>query len=240
MIRRIRNRLAAQDGFTLIELLVATAIGVLVISAAMYLTEVAGRTAARVEDRVDSAQRARIAMDRIGRELRAQVCLDGTTPPIIVGDANSVTFYSDYDAVDNFRPEKRRLTFSATGNGSIVEEIYDTTSTQAPWAFPATPTSTRTLLTYVGLDNGTPFFTYYSRDVAGPLATPLSTNTTSRPLAPNSIAKVVRVDIAFETRPTSGRTGPERRSRLSSTVVLRNVDNAATDTSGITWGPRCA
>jgi hypothetical protein len=179
-------------------------------------------------------------MDRIERQLRSQVCLDGTTPPIIVGDANSVTFYSDYDAVDSFKPEKRRLTFSATGNGSIVEEIYDTTSTQAPWSFPATPTTTRTLITHVGLDGTTPFLRYYSRDVAGALATPLSTNTTSRPLATNSIAKVVRIDIAFETRPTSGRTGPERRSRLSSSVVLRNVDYAATDTSGITWGPRCA
>lgn len=239
-MRALRDKLAREDGFTLIELLVATLIGVAVISAALMLTEVAGRTATRVEDRVDTTQRARIAMDRLVRQLRTQACLASGIPPIVSGDANTITFYSDYDASAEFRPQKRRLTFSTAGKGSIVEEIYDTTSTQAPWAFPAAPQRTRVLLTYVGQDGTKPFLRYYSRDVSGPLATPLSTNIVSTPLAVNSIAKVVRVEVTFEARPTTGRTGPERRSRVNSTVSLRNVDYAATDPSGTTWGPRCA
>jgi type II secretory pathway pseudopilin PulG len=239
-MRPLRTRLAAEDGFTLIELLVTALIGMVVISAALLLTEVAGRSAARVEDRVETSQRARIAMDRIVRQLRTQACLNAGTPPIVSGDANQVTFYSDYDALAEFIPQKRRLVFGTTGDGSIVEDLYQTTSTQAPWGFPTAPTRTRTLLTHVGRDGSTPFLRYYSRDVSGPLTTPLNSDISTIPLPVNSIAKVVRVEVTFEAGPTSGRPGPERRSRVNSTVSLRNADYAVTDSAGNTWGPRCA
>jgi type II secretory pathway pseudopilin PulG len=224
---------------TLPELLVVTMIGVVVLSAALLLTEISGRASDRVTDRVEVVQRARSAMETIVQQLRSQVCLDGETPPIATGTGNSVTFYANLSSTPDYLPQRRTLTYDPASR-TIVEQLYRTTSTAPPWTFGPTPSRTRTILTNVTALPDTPFLRYYSFDGSTPLAVPLSTNTTSNPLVANSIAKVVRIDIAFQILPSDGNEEGARRSSFRTSVYLRNTDYGDRNTtSGRTWGPRC-
>jgi type II secretory pathway pseudopilin PulG len=225
------DRLRDERGFTLIELLVSMLIGIVVLGAIMGLTEVAGRASGRTSDRVEVAQRARLAMERITRQLRSQVCLDSTTYPILSGTDDSITFHADYDSVPLFRPQKRVLTYDPAGTGKLTEVVYDsTTSTGPPWAFPGSPTRTFDVATHVGRIGTTPFLRYYAPDSTTPMTTPLSTNTSTNPLPANSVARVVRIEVAFEVLPESGYQDAERRTGLRNQVFLRNSDSQ---------GPRC-
>jgi prepilin-type N-terminal cleavage/methylation domain-containing protein len=227
----LADRLRDQRGFTLIELQMSILIGVVVLSAIMGLTEVAGRASSRTGDRVEVAQRARVAMERMTRPLRSQVCLNSTTYPIISGTDDSITFYTDYDSVPLFRPQKRVFTYDPAGTGKLKEEVYEsTTTTGPPWTFPATPTRTFDIATHVGKVGTTPFLRYYAPGSTTPMSTPLSADTTTTPLPDNSVARVVRVELSFETLPTSGYQETERRTGLRNQVFLRNSD---------TQGPRC-
>jgi hypothetical protein len=178
---------------------------------------------------VEASQRARVAMDRMVRQLRSQVCLDSQTYPIVSASDNSITFYADYDDNPVYRPEKRTLTFDPAGAGKLTEERYQSTSpTGPPWTFPATPTRTFTLLTGVGRIGSTPIFRYFNPDGAQ-LATPLDTATTS-PLPSNSIARASLVEVAFQTLPSSGNPDTTRRADRDTRVYVRTSD---------TTGPVC-
>lgn len=230
--------LRREDGITLIELLVVCLVGFVVLSAAAGLVDASGRSSARVSDEVEVAQRARLAMERVTRELRSQVCLDAATPPIADGQEASITFYNQIDGNPDFRPKRQRISYSSASRGSIVQESWPSTSTGPPWTFAAAPT-VRTLLTDVGRLSSQPIFRYYSFDGAGELTTPLD-STLAAPIATNSTARVVRVDVSFEALPTSGYTEQSRRSGLRSSVYLRNTDHSDGDPAATrSWGPRC-
>ena len=104
-----------ERGFTLIELLVSMVIGLIVIFAAYTILDTSGTISRRTQDRVDAAQRGRLAMDVIGSELRSQVCLPGAIPPMVAGaTATDFTFYSnlgdqEFAAAEAplLRPERR-------------------------------------------------------------------------------------------------------------------------------------
>lgn len=236
---RLHSRLGDERGFTLIELLVTIMIGIIVMSAAMGLTEVGARSTARTTDRVETIQRSRTALTQIVQGLRSQVCRDSATPPLVTGDGSSVTYYSDVDNQATFAPQKRQLTLTA---GSIVERLWlPTPATGPPWTYLAAPTRTKTLASNVTTVDTTPFLRYYSFEGTTPLAEPLSTDTTTAPLPTNSIAKVVRIDVSFRTGPSSGNTDAVRQSDLQTSVYLRNTDytDLSPTTYSRTWGPRC-
>lgn len=237
-MNRLRDRLGDERGFTLIELLVTILIGIIVMFAALALTEVGARSTARTTDRVETIQRGRTALTQMVQGLRSQVCRDSATPPVVSGDGSSIVFYSDVDNSPAFVPQKRQLTLSS---GSIVERLWlPSPATGPPWTYPATPTRTRTLIANVATVGATPFLSYYSYD-GTPLSTPLSTDTTSAVLPANSIAKVVQVDVSFRTRPSSGNTDTLRQSDLETSVYLRNTDyTGVSGTAGRNWGPRCS
>ena len=234
---RLRSRLGDERGFTLIELLVTILIGIIVMSAAMGLTEVGARSTARTTDRVETIQRSRTALTLIVQGLRSQVCRDSATPPLVAGDGSSVTYYSDVDNQATFAPQKRELTLTG---GSIVERLW-LPATGPPWTYLAAPTRTKTLASNVTTVDTTPFLRYYSFEGTVPLAEPLSTDTISAPLPTNSIAKVVRIDVSFRTGPSSGNTDAVRQSDLETSIYLRNTDytDLSPTTYSRTWGPRC-
>ncbi|MGZ8801209.1 MAG: PilW family protein [Mycobacterium sp.] len=252
LIDRFQARLGAQGGFTLIELLVSILIGMVVLSGVLALTEVAARSASRTSDRAETTQRSRTAMTRIVQSLRSQVCPSATVPPIESGtqDANGVeqvTYYTDLQGLDAtnpspvFAPQRERLTFDPRNGGSIVLDTYRPTTTTPPFSWPATPTRSRTLATRVGTVGTTPFLRYYGFESATPppLGVPLSTTTTV-PVPANSIAKVVRVDVSFQTQPSSGNPDPGRDADMQSSVYLRNTDYTNQTGAGARpWGPRC-
>lgn len=247
-MRETFDTLRREDGITIVELLVVCLIGFVVLSAAAGLTESSGRSSARVTDEVEVAQRARLGMDGVTRQLRSQVCLDPGTPPIAAGTDKSITFYNDLDSSPDFVPERQRISYSSAGDGTILRESWEATTTAPPWTFESTPSS-RTVLTHVGQlgDPAQPIFRYYSFEGSGALTTPLATKVAVDPdiagdaIPANSLAKVVRVEVAFEVRPTNGSFDTERRaSGLRSSVYLRNTDHSDGDPAAErTWGPRC-
>ncbi len=64
------TRLGRNDGFTIIELLVATVISLALFSATMYVLENYLRSSQRTTNRNDAQDQARLAVDRIVRQLR--------------------------------------------------------------------------------------------------------------------------------------------------------------------------
>jgi prepilin-type N-terminal cleavage/methylation domain-containing protein len=228
VIARVKSRLADESGFTLIELLVTILIGTVVFSAALGLTEVSGRSTSRTTDRVETAQRARIAMDRMTRELRSQVCLDSTTYPIVSGDGSSVTFYTDFDNNPVYKPQKRQLTYVSTGSGKITESQWDATTTSGPpWTFSSTVSRTFTVATNVGQIGSTPIFRYYN-PAGTQLSVPLSTAITS-PIPSNSVARVSMLEVAFQMAPSSGNPDPLRRADRDTRVTVRAQTADTTD-----------
>lgn len=121
---RLRND---QDGFSLIELLMAMALGGIVLTAVMTVFLNGMQATTRVTDRVESAQRGRLAMDRVVTVLNSQTCLyNGNTGassvPIIDGQAQQVTFLANLGTV-SASPSKYRLRYDvATKN--LYEDVW--------------------------------------------------------------------------------------------------------------------
>lgn len=234
--------LRCEDGITLVELLVVILVGGVVFSAALGLTETGARSSGRVSDKVEVIQRSRLAMELITRQLRSQVCRDAATPPIAAGVSDSVVFYNEIDSDPDFKPQRQRIRFDPASNGSVVQESWTPTLVGGVWTFPALTapaTRTRTLVRDIGRLGNNQIFRYYSFDTSTPLETPLD-GTLASPTASNSIARVVRVDVSFETLPSSGNGEVSRRSGLRSSVYLRNTDHADGNPLAVrSWGPRC-
>jgi type II secretory pathway pseudopilin PulG len=224
----VQARLADERGFTLVELLVTMLIGIVVFGAALGLTEVSGRSTSRTSDRVETAQRARVSMERMVRPLRSQVCLDSTTYPIVSGDGTSLTYSTDFDNTPVYKPQKRKLTYVSTGTGKITEDQWDTTTTTGPpWAFPTTVSRTITLATNVGQIGSTAIFRYFN-PAGTQLTAPLSTSVAS-PMPANSIARVSQVEVAFQMKPTNGNADPARRADRDTRVTVRAQTADTTD-----------
>ncbi|HYI37272.1 MAG TPA: prepilin-type N-terminal cleavage/methylation domain-containing protein [Thermoleophilaceae bacterium] len=241
------TRARSESGFTLIELLVAISLGMVVIIALLTLIDSSGSARARLTDKTETVQRMRIGMDRIVRVLRTQVCASTTAPPLISGDASAVTFYSDTSTTGgngSFRPRKVALYYSSAAGGSVVQDTYLPTNTSSPWTYDAAPTTKRTLIDHIaGAAGGSSIFKYYSfEDLDNPIPgtdLPLDTTLASSTVAPNSVAKVTKIDVGLTARPQSGNQGAGRSTTLTNTVLTRNSDFSGGDNIGRSWGPRC-
>ena len=80
MVNRARRR-KGEAGFTLIEVLVATTMMFAVLFALYAVFDVSVRAFGYGGDRVEAVGNARLAMDRMGREIRAAYPYDQTTDP---------------------------------------------------------------------------------------------------------------------------------------------------------------
>ena len=78
------------------------------------------RISRTTQSRVDTAQRGRIAMETITRELRSQVCLSATAPALTTATATNVVFYVNLGAVDA-NPERHEI--SLTGGDVILRRF---------------------------------------------------------------------------------------------------------------------
>ena len=126
----LMTRVRDESGFTLIELLMAMTIGVVVLLAAFMLVDASAPLAQKTQDRVDAAQRGRLAMEIIGAELRSQVCMPGAVPPIMptVSDGSNVWFYGNNQDQDSL-PQRHHIYIQGTalredtwqGTGSITQ-----------------------------------------------------------------------------------------------------------------------
>jgi prepilin-type N-terminal cleavage/methylation domain-containing protein len=229
MTRALRD----ESGMTLIELMIGTMIGLIVIGAAYTILVAATPLSARTQDRVDAYQRGRLAMDVMASELRSQVCLPNTSgniiPPIIPtsSTANEVWFYSNTGNISALA-QKRRIYLS--GN-ALKEDVWQGTGTLAAPTFAVNPTSTRTLISPVGLVSGVPLFSYYGFDSNLPASV---NQLLSAPVSAADSQKVVQVDISFIARPSNATAASPRDTTFQESVFFRTAD--PTDPAK---GPKC-
>ena len=185
---------------TTIELMVAIVIGIIVILASDALLDTSAVLTGNVQDRVDSAQRARLAMDQISRELRSEVCPSPGSASVAAGDGSSITFYTYVGPGTAPTPEKHTIAYSSSSN-SIVESDYVNQATWPTMSWPAQATRTRTLLQNVVPEASAPLFTYYAfPSGAGTVAPNVQLAT---PLTATTAPLIARISIAFVARANS-------------------------------------
>jgi prepilin-type N-terminal cleavage/methylation domain-containing protein len=216
------------DGFTLPEVLTAMAVGIILSVAAFTLVSVTIKRAGEVTGRVEANQKGRAAMDTITQHLRSQVCLSSTTPPIVTGQANYVSFYADLsDGSAGRPPERHELTYDSAQR-TLVETDYIGTRAGTAIAYPATPSRTRTLALDVwpdrpvGATQDTPVFRYYAYDESTP---PRPVEALPTPLSDRDRARAVRLEITFRAQPPRSTQANARGSiLLHDDVYVRAAD----------------
>ncbi|HVP03658.1 MAG TPA: prepilin-type N-terminal cleavage/methylation domain-containing protein [Solirubrobacteraceae bacterium] len=219
------SRLRGEHGFTLIELLMGMIIGLVVLYGGLLLMDRSTQLAGATRQRVDATQRGRLAMDAMTRDLRSQVCLDPSTPPIVSASDSSITYYANTGGA-NAVPEKHVL---ALTSGNLVLQRY--VGSGSPLTFPSSPTSTRTLLENVSLVSGTPLFTYWQWGSGTPT---LPDSQLVTPLSATDVDNVVKIDITFIALPDRGFKNTTGSATISDSVFVRIAD-----ATNPTQGPRC-
>jgi len=226
VLRRIRTRLACEAGFTLTELLAAMVIGAIVVFAAFALVDRAFTATNEVTDRVDAAQRGRIAMDDVTRQLGSQVCFSGTLP-LIAGSPTSITFVTDLSD-GSVSPERHTLSFVAAGaTFNLVETDYSMVSANGatPVVWSSSPVRNKTLLTGIAQDGATPFFQYLGYYAAAAS----KTTTLNSTLTSDDLDNVTQIAVSFSVRPAHASTANTRGSTLSERVAVPLADPNLTD-----------
>jgi Tfp pilus assembly protein PilW len=221
-----------EEGFTLVELLVAISLAMLVLVGTFTLVRTTMDLSGGVVRRTDALQRGRLAMDRVTRELRSQVCLDASTPAMISGTDTAVSFYADLGAPGGL-PARYALTLDPVAR-ALVETRTDGTQLTAGGAItlPAQPTRTINLLEDAAAPAAGPVFSYFAYASTG---TPRRT-TVALPV-PLSVAdrrRVARIAIAFTARPQST-ADASKAFEVRDQITVRHADpNAVSPT------PTCA
>lgn len=223
-----------EDGMTLPELLVAISIAVIVSLAAFSLIETVMRRTAESAGRVEASQKGRAAMDTMTRQLRSQVCLSTTVPPVAAADTNSVSFYTDLskDPSANLPPELHVLTYDATKK-TITEYDYLGTGTAPTINYPpmTSPSRVRQLAQNVVPETSVPIFAYYAYNGADP---PRPDNQLGTPLSAVDLGTVARIEISFRT------LSPNSTTTRGSIVLQDQVYVRAADPNDPAPTPTCA
>jgi prepilin-type N-terminal cleavage/methylation domain-containing protein len=220
-----------QDGFSLVELLAAMAIGSLILTVLMtiFITGVKGTS--RIQDRVDSAQRARVALDAITTLLDSQVCVprvSGTSTnilsdaPVVAGsDGSSVTFFGDLTGAGT-QPSKYTITYSPTAK-TLTRYTYAATGNTPTRSFLATKTSTLIAsdvmpATVDGVVQ--PIFTYYTY-ISGTAAQNGQINQLAAavPLSEDASPQVVRVGVQFQAYSSTGHVDNKQHAVVSGSAT---------------------
>jgi hypothetical protein len=244
---RLRARLAAEGGFTLVELLVSASTGTIVMLALFGMVDAAMPAGQRVQDRVESTQRGRVALEKISRDLRSAVCVPVTGSParlplVSVGD-NQITFYS-------FRPTPAQVAANPPGfTPSVVQLVYDAaakTLTRKAWGpftpgpappdpTTATPDSTEVVLNNLGAKgeatnpSSSAFFGFYAADAMTSVATAGITAT--------QLASIARVRLSFRVGPLAGAKYSGAQADFNADVAVRLPPDYANGVA--TGGPAC-
>jgi prepilin-type N-terminal cleavage/methylation domain-containing protein len=222
------RRARAPHGFTVVEVLVAMGVLGIVAVGAMTLIEVVMRQGRGVIDRTESAQRGRLVLDQMTRQIRSQVCLDATTKGLIAATPNALTFFADLSAGDK-APAMRQLQYEPSTK-RIVERVYradratiDRQSILLQNVVP-TPDGSKSLPIFA-------YSAYPQNPPAGVALEPSDLLTGTPPgtgaLSATQVARIAVVGVNFSVRPHSA-TGDRFNTPLSDQVVLRNADPNAT------------
>lgn len=209
---RIRTRLGDESGFSLTELLMTLSVGMIVLFATLSLLDSSQTVSARVTDRTEAVQRGRTAMEQITQRLRAQICLDTTTPSIFEASPTGITFFVDLsNASATYTPQKRRIEYAG---GAITEYIYPSTTA-------TTPSSTRVIITNVTLAAGKSFLTYFPFTTAGAVSTVPIIATPSMAAADRQ--RAVKITVNFTARSLRGPAQTVGQTEFENSVFARTA-----------------
>jgi prepilin-type N-terminal cleavage/methylation domain-containing protein len=240
----VRNRLrqlrADESGFTLVEVLTSMTVGLVVLAAAFFLLESSVSVSRTIEQRNDTLQRGRRAMEGMTRLLRSQVCLN-TTQPILAANDDQVVFLADLSASN--KVAAHALGYDPT-NHVIAENEYDVVEEDdgiTLIGYPDDPVGPAKMhLTDVdAAKSGSatlPIFRYYTyqNDRTGNLVQ-LTT-----PLTAADAKRVVMVKIAFRAQPEDARPNDSVATTFRDDVFVRLADPGRyEDQTKPLGGPRC-
>jgi len=219
-----RPRLSDERGLTVVELLIASVIGVIILGSATLITINAARYNNEVANRTDATQRGRLAMERMQRLLRTQVCTSASAFPVRSAKADAVSFYADMS--DGSTPVyQHTLTYDAANQQLLQTSVRG--STRSPVTFTAAPV-TETLATEVVPSGSNAVFRYYGYPATAPASGPLEPNVELVPPAGGSLSgadlgRIARVDLNFLT---TGATPSTRdiRAEMTNQVFVRIAD----------------
>jgi type II secretory pathway component PulJ len=217
-MRRVGDRVGdprGEQGVTLVETLVAVSIGVIVIFAAGLVLVISLNQNSRIVDRVSANQRGRIVMEKIIAELHSSCVAVSTVPILKESKGESLQLISQMGSQVSFATvAKHKISLSGT---ALTDASYRSNGGVAPnWTFPATPTSTQTLLTGVSQTGTTPIFRYFKYENGE-----LGTTELTTPLTETQAKSTASVTIGFTVGPTTGNTGKGRSIEFSNSVLLR-------------------
>lgn len=235
---RVARASRHDDGFTLVEVLVTILVGMVVLFAALLFMENAFTSSAKVQDRHDTAGRARVSLDRATALLQAQVC-NGTTSPVVGATQTEVKFTSTRGGV-GAAPKGYVLRWDSATR-SLIEEEYDLGNTPDAdrhylWDASITPKVTTIVDRVVPENPGDPVFTYWGTDdtlvnnqvqfTAGAGGVPSAAE----------LPRILRVDVNLRVLPTRTKTENDRTSSLlkTSAYVASSIDPTKLDK-----GPQC-
>jgi Tfp pilus assembly protein PilV len=214
-----------EGGFTLVELLAAMMVGMVVLFGILGLLDATINSSARSAGRVQGVREGRMAMDRIGQELRLASCpADGTA--IISGDASSVSFYTSRPQSD-FRLADLVERHTIAWNGGDVR-LTVTRGSGVPVVWDAAPVRTSVLASGLQLVSGQPFLQYLGYTVPSAPAT----STLTAPLSATDLSLTAQVRVQFDSAPSYG--GAQASSQFDSTITLRTDDPTDEDNT-----PQC-
>lgn len=232
-----------ERGFTLPELLVALSMAVIVSLATFSLIEVVMRKSGETQVRVAAAQRGRMAMDTVVRELRSQVCLNtaNPTPPMsppagfgTVTTGDSAVFYTDFTdggKPTTVAPELHVVSYDAAtlrlierdyvGTVKLTVNVYTYTYPTAA----STPARTKVLLeNVVPVDTATPIFSYYTYSTTKPPRPDLQLAAPGTGMVAADTARVARIAVNFRALTTKDVTKIRDSSVFQDEVYVRAAD----------------
>lgn len=203
---------------TLPELLVTMMLIGLFSALVLGLVVSVTRSFTRERSATDSTAIASNGMNELTRMVRAGtglVVTGGTQAPVFVEAApRTATLYSYIDT-QSASPRPLKVEFRVDAQGRLIERRWTATTAKEPWAFAATPTSTRTVATSVV--NGSSVLFRYFTAAGAPI--PGTGGGGTLTLAEREQVAAVRIHLTVQSDP-SGRADPVA---LRNTVSIPNL-----------------
>lgn len=229
------------DGFTLIELLVAMTISLIVFGATLTLLDSYLRQSNAATKRLDAQDRARLAVDRIVRDLRnvsspltAPKLLERATPYDVVFQTIGTPSGSNVSGIERVRyciPQD-----SSAGSASQEELIAQvqtwttSTATADPWTSDPTQTIACPDLTFTPA-TGQPVYTVLAESVmnryqqtTGYPAFSFNNGLDSNSVAATDLSQISTIQVNLRVNPTPSLSGAT--TQIQSSAYLRNKQHS--------------
>ncbi len=220
------TRIAREDGFTLIELLVVAAISLVVFGATLAVLQAVTNSYQGSTQRNDAQDRARLAIDRIGRQLRnisspisAPKLIERATPYDLVFQTVSNPSGSNTSGAERVR---YCVPNDSVGGSSALEVLVSQVQTWTTATPPASPWSSNPAVTIPCPDSSTA-----TSQILAASVTSRYQQRTDRPVftfnngtAPSDLSQITSVQTDLFVNPTTQVSAAERELRTG--VYLRN------------------